>query len=156
MGVVLPDSSSDSESSFNLKPRVRLRPTESSDSEKFKFKFQVKRLRSGPARRAPTRRGSEAESSDSDSRHSVMEISGKERRPPPGNTSCKAASRCWSGRRVHGNRSERDGIALRDRLLGRYIKRVQAATNFAYCGQIGTEFAQSQIRLKTNRSADPK
>ena len=34
----------------------------------------------------------------------MMEILGKESRPPPGNTSCKAASRCWSGRGVHGNR----------------------------------------------------
>ena len=68
-------------------------------------------LAGGPLSQAP----SQAQSSDSDSRHSVMEISGKESRLPPGNTSCKAASRCWSGRRVHGNRAERDEFLTRDR-----------------------------------------
>ena len=101
-------------------------------------------LAGGPLSQAP----SQAQSSDSDSRHSVMEISGKERRPPPGNTSCKAASRCWSGKGEHGNRSERDGIALRDRLLGQYIKRVQAATQLPYFGATGTEFSNHRFDVR--------
>ena len=92
-------------------------------------------LAGGPLSQAP----SQAQSSDSDSRHSVMEISGKESRPPPGNTSCKAASRCWSGRAAHGNRVEQYGFVTRDRLFLAAQKAVQAAANLMHLKATGTD-----------------
>ena len=111
-------------------------------------------LAGGPLSQAP----SQAQSSDSDSRHSVMEILGnlKESRPPPGNTSCKAASRCWSGIAVHGNRVERYGFLTRDRLFLAAQKAVQASAHLPYFGATGTEFSNHSfdMRIQLERSAD--
>ena len=41
---------------------------------------------------------------------------------------------------MHGNLSERDEIALRDRLFLAAQKAVQAATHLPYFGATGTEF----------------